>query len=62
MFCFVVFCSEAENTKPFRRRQKICGIMTLAFGKNVLDKADEQEDEWDKRVKAMVIGVQCLVT
>ena len=35
--------------------------MTLDFGKNVLDKANDRNDDWGKKVKAIVVGVQCLV-
>ena len=35
--------------------------MTLDFGKNVLDKANDRNDDWGKKVKIIVVGVQCLI-
>ena len=61
IFCFEVCCEKAEKKKPLHRRQVVSSVMTLDFGKNVLDKANDRNDDWGKKVKAIVVGVQCLV-
>lgn len=61
IFCFEECCEKEEKKKPLHRRQVVSRVMTLDFGKNVLDKCINRNDDWGKKVKAIIVGVHCLV-